>query len=204
MTISLVAVFIPVLFMGGIVGRLLHEFSVTIVVAILISGFVSLSLTPMLGSRFLKHDHGVRHGLLYRTLEGGFNGMQRLVRGHAAASPCASGWSRLRSPSRCCSARSTCSRRCRPASFPARTAASCSPPRWARRMSRSIRWQQHNHAAGEIRARAPGRARTWASSSVGGNQAFMFARMKPREPAHPLGGPDHRTAAARRWRPSPA
>ena len=60
MTFSLVAVFIPVLFLGGIVGRLLHEFSVTIVVAILISGFVSLSLTPMLGSRFLKADHGSR------------------------------------------------------------------------------------------------------------------------------------------------
>ena len=55
MTISLVAVFIPVLFLGGIVGRLLHEFSVTIVVAILISGFVSLTLTPMLGSRLLAH-----------------------------------------------------------------------------------------------------------------------------------------------------
>jgi HAE1 family hydrophobic/amphiphilic exporter-1 len=73
MTISLVAVFIPVLFMQGIVGRLLHEFSVTIVVAILISGFVSLSLTPMLGSRFLKHDERKRHGLGYRALEGGFN-----------------------------------------------------------------------------------------------------------------------------------
>ncbi len=64
MTFSLVAVFIPVLFMGGIVGRLLHEFSVTIAVAILISGFVSLTLTPMLGSRFLKHDHGARHGVV--------------------------------------------------------------------------------------------------------------------------------------------
>jgi HAE1 family hydrophobic/amphiphilic exporter-1 len=73
MTISLVAVFIPVLFLGGIVGRLLHEFSVTIVVAILISGFVSLSLTPMLGSRFLKSDHERRHGAVYNTLEGGFN-----------------------------------------------------------------------------------------------------------------------------------
>ena len=58
MTLSLVAVFIPVLFMQGIVGRLLHEFSVTIVVAILISGFVSLTLTPMLGSRFLQHRRG--------------------------------------------------------------------------------------------------------------------------------------------------
>jgi hydrophobic/amphiphilic exporter-1 (mainly G- bacteria), HAE1 family len=62
MTISLVAVFIPVLFLAGIVGRLLHEFAVTIVVAILISGFVSLTLTPMLGSRFLKSDHESRHG----------------------------------------------------------------------------------------------------------------------------------------------
>ena len=65
MTFSLVAVFIPVLFLGGIVGRLLHEFSVTIVVAMLISGFVSLSLTPMLGSRFLKSEHDVRHGRFY-------------------------------------------------------------------------------------------------------------------------------------------
>ncbi len=73
MTFSLVAVFIPVLFMQGIVGRLLHEFSVTIVVAILISGFVSLTLTPMLGSRFLKSDHGRRHGFVYNSLEGGFN-----------------------------------------------------------------------------------------------------------------------------------
>src|SRR6185369_5199743 len=74
MTFSLVAVFIPVLFLGGIVGRLLHEFSVTIVVSILISGFVSLSLTPMLGSLFLKPPrHDKKHGFLYNFLEGGFN-----------------------------------------------------------------------------------------------------------------------------------
>jgi HAE1 family hydrophobic/amphiphilic exporter-1 len=77
MTFSLVAVFIPVLFLGGIVGRLLHEFSVTIVVAILISGFVSLTLTPMLGSRFLKSDHQARHGWGYHLLEGGFNLLTR-------------------------------------------------------------------------------------------------------------------------------
>jgi HAE1 family hydrophobic/amphiphilic exporter-1 len=77
MTFSLVAVFIPVLFMQGIVGRLLHEFSVTIVVAILISGFVSLTLTPMLGSRFLKSEHGRRHGVVYNALEGGFNLLAR-------------------------------------------------------------------------------------------------------------------------------
>ncbi len=56
MTLSLAAVFIPLLFMGGIVGRLLHEFAVTIGAAILVSGFVSLTLTPMLCSRFLRHQ----------------------------------------------------------------------------------------------------------------------------------------------------
>jgi len=76
MTVSLVAVFVPVLFMGGIVGRLLHEFSVTIAVAILISCVVSLSFTPMLGSRFLAHDDG-RHGVMYGLLERTFNATTR-------------------------------------------------------------------------------------------------------------------------------
>ncbi len=69
MTISLVAVFIPVLFMGGMLGRVLHEFAVTIAVAILISGFVSLTLTPMLGSRFLRPPAGKQHGHLYNLME---------------------------------------------------------------------------------------------------------------------------------------
>src|SRR5438270_9881080 len=69
MTISLAAVFIPLLFMAGIVGRLLHEFAVTIGVAILVSGFVSLSLTPMLCSRFLKSYEQQRHGRLYQMSE---------------------------------------------------------------------------------------------------------------------------------------
>jgi HAE1 family hydrophobic/amphiphilic exporter-1 len=75
MTVSLVAVFIPVLFMGGIVGRLLHEFSVTITVAILISGFVSLTFTPMLGSRFLRYSHTGHHGRVYGAFESGFQGL---------------------------------------------------------------------------------------------------------------------------------
>ena len=69
MTLSLTAVFLPVLFMGGIVGRLLHEFSITIGVAILVSGFVSISLTPMLCSRFLHSPHGERHGAVYNAIE---------------------------------------------------------------------------------------------------------------------------------------
>ena len=74
MTISLAAVFIPVLFMGGIVGRLFHEFAVTIGAAILVSGFVSLTLTPMLGSRFLRHQ-SKQHGKAYLTLERWFDAM---------------------------------------------------------------------------------------------------------------------------------
>ncbi len=75
MTLSLAAVFIPVLFMGGIVGRLLHEFAVTIASAILVSGFVSLSLTPMLCSRFLRPPKEVHHGRLYNVTEKFFQGM---------------------------------------------------------------------------------------------------------------------------------
>jgi hydrophobic/amphiphilic exporter-1 (mainly G- bacteria), HAE1 family len=78
MTLSLAAVFIPVLFMGGIVGRLLHEFAVTIGVAILVSGVVSLSLTPMLCSRFLRPPREEQHGRVYRAFESFFDGLLRL------------------------------------------------------------------------------------------------------------------------------
>ncbi len=75
MTLSLVAVFIPLLFMGGILGRLLHEFAVTIGVAILVSGFVSLTLSPMLCSRFLTPPATAHHGRFYAASERVFNGM---------------------------------------------------------------------------------------------------------------------------------
>jgi HAE1 family hydrophobic/amphiphilic exporter-1 len=68
MTISLVAAFIPVLFMSGMLGRLLREFAVTICVAILVSGFISLSLTPMLCSRYLRPPRDQKHGRLYHFL----------------------------------------------------------------------------------------------------------------------------------------
>src|SRR5690242_11336708 len=77
MTLSLAAVFIPVLFMGGIIGRLFHEFAVVIMVSILISGFVSLTLTPMLCSRFLKPPTE-DHNALYRISERALDGMRDL------------------------------------------------------------------------------------------------------------------------------
>jgi HAE1 family hydrophobic/amphiphilic exporter-1 len=69
MTLSLTAVFIPILFLGGIIGRLFHEFAVVIAVSILVSGFVSLTLTPMLSSRFLRAHKGERHGRVYTAIE---------------------------------------------------------------------------------------------------------------------------------------
>ncbi|MBN8726095.1 MAG: efflux RND transporter permease subunit [Xanthomonadales bacterium] len=80
MTLSLAAVFIPVVFMGGVIGRLLNEFAITIVCAVLISGFVSLSLTPMLCSRWLRPPHAVHHGRLYRWSERAFERVQDAYR----------------------------------------------------------------------------------------------------------------------------
>jgi hydrophobic/amphiphilic exporter-1 (mainly G- bacteria), HAE1 family len=78
MTLSLAAVFIPVLFMPGILGRLFHEFAVTICAAILISGVVSLTLTPMMCSRFLQPPKEEQHSRLYQRTERVFDGMLRL------------------------------------------------------------------------------------------------------------------------------
>ena len=179
MTLSLVAVFIPVLFMSGIVGRLLHEFSVTIVVAILISGFVSLSLTPMLGSRFLKPSREAHHGFAYHVLESGFN---RLARGYERSlrvDSCVSGSPPWGSRCSCWWARFTCFALCPRGLSPARTAGSSWGSPRARRTSRLNRWRS-------IIARLPG----WCSAEpgvkeviafvIGGNQAMFFCDMGPR------------------------
>src|SRR4029077_16120155 len=78
-TFSLIAVFIPVLLMGGMVGRVFREFAVTIAVAIILSGFVSLTLTPMLCARVLHpHREGDKQNIVLRTFEGAFNWMHRV------------------------------------------------------------------------------------------------------------------------------
>ena len=84
MTLSLVAVFIPVLFLGGMVGRIVHEFSVTIIVAILISGFVSLTFTPMLGSRYLPPHHR-QQGRWFEKLLSAYDFTLRKVMRHGFA-----------------------------------------------------------------------------------------------------------------------
>jgi len=75
MTLSLSAIFIPVIFMGGLIGRLFREFAVTIGVAVLASGFISLSLTPMLSSRFLRKPGTIRHGHIYAVTERWYQAM---------------------------------------------------------------------------------------------------------------------------------
>jgi HAE1 family hydrophobic/amphiphilic exporter-1 len=76
MTVSLAAVFIPIVFMGGVVGRLLHEFAVTIIIAILFSGVISVTLTPMLCARMLKSEKDEKHNAFYRWSENTFNRIQ--------------------------------------------------------------------------------------------------------------------------------
>ena len=73
MSISLVAVFIPLLFMGGIVGRLFREFAVTVTLTIFVSAVVSLTLSPMMASRWLKPHGAEKHGKLYLWIEAGFD-----------------------------------------------------------------------------------------------------------------------------------
>ena len=76
MTVSLAAVFIPIAFMSGIVGRLLHEFAVTIIIAVLVSGVISITLTPMLCARFLRDEHGLKQNAFHRASERSFLWLQ--------------------------------------------------------------------------------------------------------------------------------
>ena len=78
-SLSLVAVFIPLLLMGGIIGRLFREFAITVTAAIAVSAFVSLTLTPMLCARFLHHE-SERHGRVYNAIEAVFDGMHGVYR----------------------------------------------------------------------------------------------------------------------------
>jgi HAE1 family hydrophobic/amphiphilic exporter-1 len=75
MTVSLAAVFIPIVFMSGLIGLLLHEFAVVIIMTIMFSGLVSVTLTPMLCARLLKDEHGQKHGKFYEWSENTFNAM---------------------------------------------------------------------------------------------------------------------------------
>ena len=202
MTLSLTAVFIPVLFMGGIVGRLLHEFAVTIGVAILVSGFVSISLTPMLCSRFLKPPHTQTHGRFYNAIERMFDGVAaRCTTGRcgSALRTAPSTMARLAGAAR--RHRLSVHARSRKASCRARTAAaSASTPRRSR-ASAIDEMVRHQLEVGDDRREGSERRRLQ-------QQRRLRPRRRQRQPgAHPRrpeaarraradGRPDHRGAAA--------
>ena len=190
MTVSLVAVFIPVLFMGGIVGRLLHEFAVTISAAILISGFVSISLTPMLCSRFLRPPHEQRHGWLYNAFERVFDAWRRA----STTARCASA---LQIPRRddggvasCCSVATVYLFIAGPEGLPARArirAGSTSTPRAAQGISFDDMVRHQLQVADIVRAgsrTSPAPACNvglMGNNATGGsNTGRMFVELKPR------------------------
>ena len=211
MTLSLAAVFIPVLFMGGILGRLFHEFAVTIGVAILISGFVSLTLTPMLCSRFLRpHGSEARTAGSTSCSSASSTACSRVYERGARA-----GRSRHRRATHGRSRSSSWSRtvlavRQHAQGLPAERghrARSSASPR-PRRASRSRRWCAHQQAVAAIvqadpdveafmsscrRARRHQRAATPASSSCASSRATSAL----------LGRRGHRRSCARSWRRCP-
>ena len=140
MTLSLAAVFLPVLFMGGIMGRLFQEFAVTIMTAILISGLVSLTLTPMMCSRFLRPAGTTQHGRLYGAIERvwdvSLSAYERsLARVDAPQARHPLRLARPSSPARC-----TCSASCPRGSCRARTPASSTARPRASRACPSTAW----------------------------------------------------------------
>ncbi len=150
-SLSLIAVFIPLLLMGGIVGRLFREFAMTVAIAVVVSAFVSLTLTPMMCSRFLKHHHG-EHGRLYRLVEGFFDGCSAAT---------AARWI-----SRCDSSSSRCW--CSSAPWPRPCSCSCSIPKGFfpqpghRRADRHHRGRRRTSRFSEM----AGGSRRWPRSSA--------------------------------------
>ena len=120
LTVSLIAVLIPLLFMGDVVGRLFREFAVTLAVTIVLSAVVSLTLTPMMSARILRHRPDAERGRLYRASERGFERDDRLLRANAEVRPaapdgdaCSSPAGRSSSPSSSTSSSPRASSRCR-------------------------------------------------------------------------------------------
>ena len=184
-TFSLIAVFIPVLLMGGMVGRVFREFAVTIAVAILISGFVSLTLTPMLCARVLRNHHeGEKQNILLRVFEAVFNAASRATNGRSTG--CSNTRrSRWRSPSRRWSPPSTSISPFPRASSRPRTPASSPPPPRRRRTYLSPPWSALQAKVSEIVLKD--KAVDYVNPSVGPggvnptpNTGRIYIALKPR------------------------
>ena len=204
MTLSLAAVFIPVLFMGGVLGRLFREFSVTICVAILISGVVSVTLTPMLCSRFLKKPTSARRRRRVRPRHRARVPMAAArLRPHAAdrAPPPAGDDGGVRRRAGADGAACSCS--CRRASFPIRTPTRLRSSPKRRRARRSTSWSNIRTAVADIIRRDPERRGAGLDDrrQRGGDARRTEPRADRRAPQaarRPAGAGDrhHRAAAA--------
>ena len=169
MTTSLAAVFIPILFMSGILGRLFREFAVTITTAILISGVVSVTLTPMLCSRFLRRRAHARRGfagLMDRAFEraarAATSGASALVLRHRVAML-------VRVRRRAGRRRCRCSASSRRASSPIRTTTRCSSTCRRRRARRTTTWSKWTQqVARHRRSRTRTSTRSWSASAAAG------------------------------------
>ena len=196
-TVSLLAVFIPILLMGGIVGRLFREFAVTLSIAIAVSAVISLTLTPMMCSRLLEARATGAHGRLYKLSERVFEGMRR----HLRRAGCAGCSATSRS---CCASRSP---------------RSGSPSPLHHRPEGALPAAGHGHDDGHLRTRrrtsrspsmngtaggrqrggpgGPGRGEHASRSSAAdaGTRAPCFIELKPKPPREPHRRPDHRPPA---------
>ena len=188
MTLSLAAVFIPVLFMGGVLGRLFKEFAVTICVAILISGVVSVTLTPMLCSRFLRRPHDEKRGWFYRITEKFFEGMLHVYDAHAASGAALSAGHDGDVSSWCWRPPCTCSSRFPRASFPIRTPTSCRSSPKPRRALRIYQMVEYEKQIADIVSQDPNVESLMASvggttaSNLGGpNYGELVVHLKPRD-----------------------
>ena len=179
MTLSLAAVFIPVLFMSGILGRLLHEFAVTIGVAILVSGLVSLSLTPMLCSRFLRASKETEHGRLWRLFESFFDALLRLY-DRTLQVTLRHSWRPWRFRWWWWSERHTCSWPFPKASCRTRTRGRSSSSPKGRRGFPSTTWCEHQTALEQSGDGAALRGLFHVHRRGGTMQGRIFVRLKPR------------------------
>ena len=170
MTLSLTAVFIPILFMGGILGRLFHEFAVTIGVAILVSGFVSLTLTPMLASRFLRPSKEAHHGKVYEWSERVYERVLGALRAQPGVGRWAGGAAPWCSPPASSSPRWASSSSCPRASCPARTTGTSRPAPRRRRGSPSSAMEAHQREVNQTSSQRTPTSRpscpSWAAASA--------------------------------------
>ncbi len=200
-SLSLVAVFIPLLLMGGIIGRLFREFAVTVTMTILVSAFVSLTLSPMMCSLFLRDERAVKHGRAYQFVERGFEWLLNALHARTGFRAEASEADPDRISADGGAVRGVV-RRTRPRDFSrSRIPASSMASPMHRRMCRLRRCCRLQHELMDIVAKDPDVATS--ASFLGGsrpvNNGFVIIGLKPRDERNATARRDHHTLASASW-----